>query len=202
MNRKQSIVLWVGLAVILLMAMIFAVTVWPTKYKYLPTERPYFVLRINRLTGEVEEVEIGPKVPSFDEVIREVHSTYLALKPKVPSFDEIIREKPAPLKLPPEEVKKIDTTYSVTPNEYLRGESISAYFRIILYNGSSYDLEEITITITAKEKNGDIRWSRQFRRGIDVGPDRSNCFGIEIPKVDGVKLSWSIDEFRGTPIIK
>ncbi|MBW8001018.1 MAG: hypothetical protein FVQ80_03240 [Planctomycetes bacterium] len=185
MNRKQSIVLWVGLTVILLMAVIFAVTVWPTKYRYLPTKRPYFALRINRFTGEVKEVKIGPKVRSFDE---------------------IIGEKPAPLKLPlkllPEEVKKIDTTYSVTPVEPLGVESISEYFKVSLYNGSYYDLEEATITITAKEKNGDIRWSRQFRRGIDIVSNRSGHFSIEIPKVDGAELFWTIDEFRGTPIIK
>lgn len=56
MNRKQIIVLWIGLSVILSMVVVFAVTVWPTRYKYLPgfSERTFYAVRVNRLTGKGE----------------------------------------------------------------------------------------------------------------------------------------------------
>jgi hypothetical protein len=56
MTKKQIIVLWVLLIVLIPIIAIFTVVVWPTKYKYLPYEgdKPYLALRINRFTGEAE----------------------------------------------------------------------------------------------------------------------------------------------------
>jgi hypothetical protein len=185
MNRKQIIVLWVLLIVLIPIVMFFAVVVWPTKYKYLPYDGPYLVLRVNRFTGEAEGLKPSGGWKKFQ-----------GEKEKQPlSFDNIP-------KLPPEEAQKIDVIGSSEEYKRYYGNQISANFDVKLYNGSSYTLHEISITITAKEKNGDIRWSRQFRRDLDTKPETSDRRVIEIPSIDGAALSWTIDEFRGTPIIK
>lgn len=78
MNKKQNIALWVLLIVLISIVAIFAVLVWPTKYKYIPYEGEYggyVALRINRFTGEAEglNIHVGWKkikkqtVPSFNK---------------------------------------------------------------------------------------------------------------------------------------
>ena len=183
MNRKQIIVLWVLLIVIIPIVVIFAVMVWPTKYEYLPSGEPYLALRINRLTGEAEGLHrsIGWK----------------KLQKTEPGKAEPGKTETKITILPPEEAKKIDAASTI--EQPLSHSPISKDFIVKVYNGSSYTLREITITITAKEKNGDIRWSRQFRRGdINIAPEESGGRRIEIPSFDGAELSYTIDEFRGT----
>ena len=61
MNKKQNIALWVLLIVLISIVAIFAVLVWPTKYKYIPYEGEYggyVALRINRFSGEAEGLNI------------------------------------------------------------------------------------------------------------------------------------------------
>lgn len=77
MNKKQIIVLWVLLIVLIPIIAIFAVVVWPTKYKYLPCEgeyKGYLALRIDRFTGEAEGLNrfVGWKKIKEEPVIREL----------------------------------------------------------------------------------------------------------------------------------
>ena len=66
-----------------------------------------------------------------------------------------------------------------------------------LYNGSSYYLRELTITITAKEKSGANRWSRQFKDKVFIDTLTTGDFQIEVTGAEGAALTWSIDEVKG-----
>lgn len=66
-----------------------------------------------------------------------------------------------------------------------------------LYNGTNYDLRNIVITITAKEKNGGTRWSRQFTDDVFIKPLTTGSFQIEVVGADGAELDWNIAEIKG-----
>ncbi len=188
MNTKQIIILWIGLAIFLLMTIFFAVIVWPTKYKYPPVKGSYnyTVVRINRFTGETEglhkSINIGWK--KLD-------------KEKVKETRELL------LPLPYKEKENISGVAYIRDRRS-SSSKVSDGFILEIYNGSSYNLKEITILITVKEENGDIRWSRHFQEKVayEIKPQTSGKFIFEVPRIDEADWSWSIDEYRGTPIIK
>jgi hypothetical protein len=202
------------IALILLIAL-FAVLVWPTKYKYLPYESDYLAIRINRFTGESEglhpnlgwkkfkekkeSISLLSPLPllSFDDVQMSSVPNIIdinEINERLASFEKELESK-LPPKLGPKGMKKINSTYRLEPINY-GNKSISEYFIVTLYNGSDSKLGYIVITIQIIENNGNIRWSKSFSGDINVDSCRSGTFGVEIPKVNKEKISWTIDEIR------
>jgi hypothetical protein len=69
-----------------------------------------------------------------------------------------------------------------------------------LYNGSSFSLRELIITITARENSsGKTRWSRQFKDNVFIEPLTTGDFQIAITGAEGARLSWTIDSLKGEP---
>jgi hypothetical protein len=66
-----------------------------------------------------------------------------------------------------------------------------------LYNGTNYFLRNVVINITAKEKNGKIRWARQFSDDVFIKPLTTGSFQIEVVDAAGAQLDWSINEAKG-----
>jgi hypothetical protein len=60
-------------------------------------------------------------------------------------------------------------------------------------------LREVVITITAQEKSGKPRWSRQFKDEVFIQPLTTGNFQIEVRGAEGAKLSWTLDRLKGEP---
>ncbi|MBI2287145.1 MAG: hypothetical protein HYU79_06890 [Nitrosomonadales bacterium] len=77
------------------------------------------------------------------------------------------------------------------------GLSYGTLFQGNLYNGTNYYLRSIVINITAKEKDGKIRWSRQFSDDVFIKPLTTGSFQIEVVDAKGAQLDWSVSEVKG-----
>lgn len=158
--------------------LLFIVTVWPTIYRYDHVNLKGTVLpvRINRVSGKTEILQGMRGWIQVAENERDNATTnHKQLQPQIVSF-------------PPEELVK------VTGNA---GLFLGALFEGKLYNGSNWHARELILTITAREKNGSIRWSRQYKDKIFIGPLETGNFQVEIVGGEGADLSWTIDDIRG-----
>ena len=77
------------------------------------------------------------------------------------------------------------------------GLAYGSLFQGNLYNGTNYYLRGVVINITAKEKNGKTRWSRQFSDDVFIKPLTTGSFQIEVVDAAGAQLDWSISEAKG-----
>ncbi|GAB5605150.1 hypothetical protein [Sideroxyarcus sp. TK5] len=77
------------------------------------------------------------------------------------------------------------------------GLSYGTLFQGNLYNGTNYYLRSVVIKITAQEKNGKIRWSRQFSDDVFIKPLATGSFQIEVVNAEGAQLDWGISEIKG-----
>lgn len=77
------------------------------------------------------------------------------------------------------------------------GLAYGTSFQGKLYNGSNYNLKKVVIAITAKEKNGTIRWVRQFEDDIFITPLKTGSFDVDVIGSEGADLNWQIDEIEG-----
>ena len=70
----------------------------------------------------------------------------------------------------------------------------SGVFSGKVYNGSRWTVTKLIVTVTAKEENGDIRWSRDFAEdGLEIRPLTTGSFYISVAGDQGTKeSSWSI----------
>jgi hypothetical protein len=164
-----------SLAIAILLAAVFATTVWPTRYRYdhVNLEGTVLPVRMDRFTGRTEVL----RGMSGWTKVAEGDAQGETDEPKV----EV---------LPPEEEAK------VTGNA---GLAYGTLFQGKLYNGSTYDLREIVITLTAREPTGEERWSRQFKDKVFIKPLTTGDFQIEVTGAQGAKLSWGIDSLKGKP---
>lgn len=162
------------MATVVLLAGFFAGTVWPTRFRYdhLNLGGTILPVRIDRFSGRTEVLR------GFDGWVG------------VPeSGAQAETADPAIEILPPEEKAR------VTGNA---GLSYGTLFQGKLYNGSSYYLREVLLTITAREETGGVRWSRQFRDKVFIETLTTGEFQIKITGAEGAKLAWTLDEVRGT----
>ncbi len=69
-----------------------------------------------------------------------------------------------------------------------------------LYNGSSWTITGIVVTVTAKEEDGAVRWSRDFSDGVNIAPLETGHFSVTVTGEHGVKdAPWTIKEVYGYP---
>ena len=90
--------------------------------------------------------------------------------------------------LPPFEIAKI------TGNAGLG----SGLFSGKIYNGSSWTVTKIIVTVTAKDENGSTRWTRDFARDIQISPLTTASLYIEVTGEQGIKEApWTIKNVWG-----
>ena len=67
-----------------------------------------------------------------------------------------------------------------------------------IYNGSEWVITRVVVNVSAKEKNGNIRWSRDFSEIVTISPLTTESFSITVLDSEGVKESlWNIKEVFG-----
>jgi hypothetical protein len=71
-------------------------------------------------------------------------------------------------------------------------------YSVDLYNGTSWIIRSITITITAKNADGSTRWQRDFQETVDIAPFSVHSFLIQLTQIEGIKdFSWYIKSAQG-----
>ena len=92
--------------------------------------------------------------------------------------------------LPDVEVKKITGNAKI---EYRK-------FGGRLYNGSNWRVTRIVVTLTAKEKDGSVRWARDYSENVTLPPLTTEDFSIEIIGDEGIgEANWVVKEAFGIP---
>lgn len=91
--------------------------------------------------------------------------------------------------LPPDEVSKLNGNGAVYYDEF-DGK---------LYNGSAWVVNELTIQVTAAEKDKSVRWSREYKTsGLWVPPLETRPFRIDLSGAsDNPTFDWSIVSAQG-----
>lgn len=77
--------------------------------------------------------------------------------------------------------------------------SLSSYgFSGSIYNGTSWTVKEITFIVTVKEKDGSVRWSREYIDNVNIKPKTSGdvYFNVTGAKDFG-EWTWGIKEAKG-----
>lgn len=157
------------------LAIVLAITVWPTRYRYdhISSQGTVLPVRTDRFSGRTE-------------ILRGTDGWVEVGDPQ-----SVGTASPKTRELPPVERAKVTGNAGLSPGGTL--------FQGKLYNGSSFYLREVVITITAQEKSGAIRWSRQFKDEVFVEPLTTGSFQIEVTGAESAQLSWTIDGLNGEP---
>jgi hypothetical protein len=67
-----------------------------------------------------------------------------------------------------------------------------------LYNGSGWVVTRVIVNISAKEKDGTVRWSRDFSEAVTIRPFTAGSFSITVTGEQGIKdAPWSIKNVFG-----
>lgn len=89
----------------------------------------------------------------------------------------------------------IEQASKVTGNAGLQYNTL---FIGTIYNGSDYELRNITVEITAKEKDGTVRWARKFVDRIYISPLTTGPLQISVGNgAEGADIEWAIVEVKG-----
>lgn len=71
-------------------------------------------------------------------------------------------------------------------------------FRGKIYNGSSWTITDMIIRVIAREKNGNVRWERNFKETQIISPLSTASIYIEVTGDENVaSTEWYIEEIRG-----
>ena len=98
---------------------------------------------------------------------------------------------------------KNKTSEEIPPDEGAKvtGNSGISYgeFRASIYNGSSWIIDELVITISAKDKNGGTSWNRKFRNkpSAEIDPLTTGHISFSIADDNVQNYEWNIAEVRG-----
>jgi hypothetical protein len=155
---------------ILIVILGFGLFAWPTLYRY---DKVAFgdrtkLTRTNRITGKSEILTSG--------------GTWYSEKPQ--------KDKSEITSLPQDEMLQINGNGSL-PN----GIEV---FSVDMYNGSKWNISEITIKLTIYNIDNTIRWSRLFKSDISVEPLTSGSTSIAILDADNVgKFEWELNDVKG-----
>lgn len=98
--------------------------------------------------------------------------------------------------LPQEEIQKITGKGKFDDFTSVGGRYC---FDANLYNGTSWHIQEITVTITAKNQDGNVRWARQYKHSLDIEPLSETEFFIDVSDIKDATAEWRIDDVRGYP---
>jgi len=76
---------------------------------------------------------------------------------------------------------------------------LSSYgFSGSIYNGTSWIVKEITFTLTVKEKDGSVRWSREYIDNVNIAPKTSGDVYFDVTGAEEFgEWTWGIKEARG-----
>ena len=67
-----------------------------------------------------------------------------------------------------------------------------------LYNGSDWVVTRVIISVTAKEGDGTVRWSRDFSEAVTIRPLTTESFSITVAGGEGLKEApWGIKRVFG-----
>ena len=151
---------------------VFAVTVWPTRYRYdhVSAQGTVLPVRIDRFSGRTE-------------ILRGMSGWVAVEAPKNTRSARM-------LELPAAERVKVTGNAGLLYGTLFEGK---------LYNASSFYLREVVVTITAQEESGALRWSRQFKDEVFIEPLTTGNFQIQVTGAEGARLSWTIDQLKGEP---
>lgn len=77
--------------------------------------------------------------------------------------------------------------------------SFGSYFEGELYNGSTWYARELVVEITAREADGETRWTRLYKTEVSIAPLTTGSFHISVNGARGADLSWNVEDIRGYP---
>jgi hypothetical protein len=67
-----------------------------------------------------------------------------------------------------------------------------------LYNGSDWTVTRVIVSVDAKQKDGTVRWSRDFSKTVIIKPLSTETFSVDVVGDDGIKeASWGIKKVFG-----
>jgi hypothetical protein len=94
----------------------------------------------------------------------------------------------------PTEVLPPDQQARITGNASLSFGSFSGK----IHNGSDWTVTGLTFRVVAKEKDGSVRWDRNFKESINVDPLTTASFSVSVTGDEGcASHEWSIHEALG-----
>jgi hypothetical protein len=83
----------------------------------------------------------------------------------------------------------------VTGNGALTGYG---WFSGKVYNGSSWTVTGLVISVSAKERDGSVRWTREFNVRVSAQPLSTGSLNVEVVDDNGVgSTDWAIVRVRG-----
>ena len=149
----------------------FACFVWPTlyRYSYLRSGGSSCPVRIDRFSGHAEIL------------------TGSGWRPLGRGNDvaKVRKEE----ELPPEEADKITGNAGLAYGSLFSGK---------IYNGSSWVVSRIVVNISAKEKDGTIRWSRDFAAPVTIPSLSTGTISISVTDGKGIQdAPWSMVKVYG-----
>jgi hypothetical protein len=107
-------------------------------------------------------------------------------------------------KTPREDPAKHDGPLETVPHseraKITGNASLSGYGRFSgeLYNGSAWVIKQVVFQVTAKEANGSVRWSRNFKAQMRIEPLTAGTFAVTVTGDANVgSLTWDISEVWG-----
>lgn len=87
-----------------------------------------------------------------------------------------------------------ETSSKITGNASLAYGSFSGR----LYNGSDWVVTRVVIRVSAKEKDGTVRWTRDFSEIVTIKPLTTESFSISVTGDEGItKAPWNIEKIFG-----
>jgi hypothetical protein len=67
-----------------------------------------------------------------------------------------------------------------------------------LYNGSDWTVTRVIVSVSAKEEDGTIRWSRDFSEALTIKPLTTESFSVRVAGEQGIKEApWNIKKVFG-----
>lgn len=67
-----------------------------------------------------------------------------------------------------------------------------------LYNGSDWTVTRVIVSVSAKEEDGTVRWSRDFSEALTIKPLTSMSFEVTVVGDQGIKEApWNIKKVFG-----
>src|SRR3989304_9570841 len=85
--------------------------------------------------------------------------------------------------------------YKITGNAGLNGYGS---FSGKVYNGSNWNITELTIQVAAKEKDGSMRWNRKYTAKTAIAPLTTGFISFDVTGEENIASSeWSIEEVYG-----
>jgi hypothetical protein len=129
------------LIIIAALIILVGILFWPTLYRYDHIGDRF--LRTNRVTGQTQEYEDGAWNTQETKSNAVIESRYGVL--------------------PHEEIEKVKGKASISSSPFEPNA-----FKAELYNGSGWAITSIKVRIILREKNGTVRWDREFTASRDA----------------------------------